>query len=165
MPKPTILDPQQTAFLQAYTNPESSTYGNAKQSALAVGYSETYADSITVQPKWLSESLGQDKMVQKAEKNLENFLDFETREPVITLVGVLKDKKGNVITKENTSLVKMKADISKFVVSKGSKGKWSEKQVVETTSKNLNVNVDVKQERFEEIIKKAEEEYLKLLDE
>ena len=71
-----ILTPQQQKFLQAYTDPKSKTWGNALQSALTAGYSEDYANNITVQmPDWLSENLGRSKLVMKAEKNLELALD------------------------------------------------------------------------------------------
>lgn len=70
------LTPQQQAFLKAYLDPKSDTWGNALQSGLKAGYSQEYSESITAQmPDWLSESLGKTKLVVKAEKNLEKALD------------------------------------------------------------------------------------------
>lgn len=70
------LNEQQTTFLKAYTDPKSPTWSNALQSALKAGYSQEYAESITAQmPNWLSENLGNMKLLQKANKNLEMALD------------------------------------------------------------------------------------------
>ena len=40
-------DPRQQLFLAKYKDPKSKTFGNAYQSAVAVGYTEDYASSIT----------------------------------------------------------------------------------------------------------------------
>lgn len=70
------LNPQQEAFLKAFLDPKSNTWGNYTQSALKVGYSKDYAENIThLMPDWLSDNIGKTKLVQKAEKNLENALD------------------------------------------------------------------------------------------
>jgi hypothetical protein len=70
------LTPQQQAFLSAYLNPKSPTWGNARQSALEAKYTQEYADNImALMPNWLSENIGKSNLVQKAEKNLENALD------------------------------------------------------------------------------------------
>ena len=57
----------------------SSDLGNALQSAVKAGYSQEYAENITsLMPDWLSESIGRRKrLLEKAEKNLENLLDSE----------------------------------------------------------------------------------------
>lgn len=70
------LKPQQQAFLKYYLDPKSETWGNAYRSALKAEYSEEYSQSITAQmPDWLSDNLGKNKMVQKAERNLDMALD------------------------------------------------------------------------------------------
>lgn len=54
MTEPKLLTPQQELFLAEYTNPKSLNFGNAKQSAIKAGYSETYAENMTGQlPDWL----------------------------------------------------------------------------------------------------------------
>lgn len=69
-------DPRQQLFLKSYLDPKSSTWGNALQSGLKAGYSQEYSESITSQmPDWLAESLGKNKIVQKAERNLDMALD------------------------------------------------------------------------------------------
>lgn len=60
------LTPQQQAFLTAYLNPKSDTWGNAKQSALKAKYSEEYSDNImSLMPDWLSENIGDRKCYRK----------------------------------------------------------------------------------------------------
>lgn len=73
-----ILSPQQEIFFAAYIDPKSPTFNNACQSALKAGYSQQYAENITGQmPDWLSESLGDRNLVQKAEKNLNKLLESD----------------------------------------------------------------------------------------
>lgn len=70
------LTPQQEAFLKAYLDPKSPTWGNAYQSALKAGYSDEYSQNITGQmPDWLSENIRRTNIVLKAERNLENALE------------------------------------------------------------------------------------------
>lgn len=69
-------NPQQQVFLESFLNPDSETWGNYRQSALKAGYSEDYADNISVQmPDWLNEALGKSRRVIKAEKNLDLALE------------------------------------------------------------------------------------------
>lgn len=71
-----VLDPKQEAFLKAFLDPKGACFGNYRQSAMKAGYSQDYADNISVEmPKWLEESLGKSRKVAKAEKNLEMALD------------------------------------------------------------------------------------------
>ena len=71
-----LLTPQQELFLASYTDPKSSTFGNALQSALKAGYTREYSESITAQlPDWLSESLGRSRIIMKAERNLDIALE------------------------------------------------------------------------------------------
>ena len=73
------LTPQQTEFLSYYLDPKSETYSNATQSSLKAGYSEEYSKNMTGQlPEWLSENISKlGKVVLKAEKNLDNFMDSD----------------------------------------------------------------------------------------
>lgn len=69
--KDIVFDPQQVQMLANYLDPQSETWGNAKQSAISAGYSEQYADNImALMPKWLSETLGQANLVQQSLINL-----------------------------------------------------------------------------------------------
>ncbi len=117
MPRKKQLDERQIKFLSFYLNPNSETYMSVRASALKSKFSESYADNLThLLPDWLSENIGKRKsMLVKAERNLDNMLDLETKQLIITMVGVLKDGKGNEIKKENPNLLRVKADVSKFV--------------------------------------------------
>jgi len=108
-----IADPRQIKFLEWYLDPKSDTFSNVKQSALRVGYSETYAENLSGQlPDWLSEKLGELQMLSKAERNLNHFLDF-TKDP------------------------KIQADITKFVAERLGKSKYSQR------NENININIPV----------------------
>jgi hypothetical protein len=114
-------DPRQSLFLQNYLNPESETFSNALQSALKAGYKKEYAESITDQmPTWLSEGLGDDYMLKKAESNLKEFLEMDTINESLT-------KSGIKVSYDDPKLKKIKADISTFVAERIGKSKWSQK--------------------------------------
>ncbi len=71
-------DPRQSLFLTSYLDPKSKTFSNALQSALAAGYSQEYAENImALLPDWLSEAIGDNELLAKAEKRLKQILDFE----------------------------------------------------------------------------------------
>lgn len=106
-----VLTPQQEAFLSYYTDPKSETFGNATQSAKKAKYSDEYAETITAQlPDWLSENLGDMKMVKKAEKRLDNTLDYE---PV--------SDEGKI----DVALLRVQTDVAKFVAERLNKNKYS----------------------------------------
>lgn len=105
----TLLTTQQEQFLLLYLSPDSPTYSNALQSALASGYSQEYAENIThLMPKWLSENIGDKELLDKALSNVKDALD-----------GKLDDHFG-------AKHIKWKAT---EMVAKGlQKGKWSERK-------------------------------------
>lgn len=113
-------DPRQSEFLKAYLDPKSATFSNARQSALKIGYSEEYADNImALLPDWLSEAIGDNELLRKAEKRLKQILDFE---PV--------DEEGRI---DNSLLANQMKAIN--LVAKGiGKAKYSER--VEQTGAN-----------------------------
>lgn len=107
-----LLTPQQELFLAYYTNPKSETFGNAKQTALKVGYSLDYAENITgLMPDWLSDNIGLLKRLKKAEKVLDETLEMDTKDPVTN--------------KTDSSLQKTKADVAKFIASTVGKSTYS----------------------------------------
>lgn len=54
-----ILTLRQSAYLRAYSNPSSPSFGNSYKSALAAGYSSQTAKNLThLKPDWLSENIG-----------------------------------------------------------------------------------------------------------
>lgn len=116
------IDPRQSVFLKYYLDPKSKTFSNAYKSALKAGYSKEYAEVIVGQmPKWLSEFLGDISLLDKAERNIKEFLEME-----ITNTGVTKDGK-EIYEYDDTGKLKVKADISKFVAERLGKMKWSQR--------------------------------------
>jgi hypothetical protein len=116
--KSDVLTPKQAAFLAAYFDPKSPTFGTARGTAKAVGYSDEYADNImALLPDWLSEHIGDMSMLHTAEENLKDFLDDKT------------DRR-------------IQADITKFVASSLGKRKYSTKTEVEQKNINYNKNMD-----------------------
>lgn len=108
------LNPQQEAFLAAYIDPKSETFGNALQSALNAGYAQEYAENIThLLPDWLSEKLGDNDLLTKAEKVLHKTLEL----PAV-------DEEGKV----DTSLLRVQTDVAKFSAERLNKAKYSTRQ-------------------------------------
>lgn len=71
-------DPRQTEFLINYLDPKSKTFSNALQSGLKAGYTEEYSKTIVSQlPDWLSDSISDSNLLNKAENRLKQILDFE----------------------------------------------------------------------------------------
>lgn len=116
-----VSDPRKAYFLAYYLDPESPTFSNAKASALQAGYEETYASNITdLMPAWFEEALTNSKaqkMLEKAERNLDKFLDLQTRVQAMGAFGPIFEK---VITKKKVKLkngkTKMKNVVEKIPV-------------------------------------------------
>lgn len=145
------LDIRQIEFLKNYLDPKSGTFGNAKQSAIKVGYSKKYADNITsLMPEWLSENIGElldDERLRKAEQNLDEFLGLNCIEDKVGVFGPIKDpetKKRIKIT--NVNKLKVKADITKFVAETIGKEKYSKKAEI---TGNLTIGDLMKQNEKE----------------
>lgn len=94
-----LLDPQQKLTWDAYTNPKSKTFGQAKASAMANGYSESYARTITTRG-WFKNRMLRMNLLGKAEKVLDKTLDTDST-----------DEKG----REKADLLRVKVDAAKFV--------------------------------------------------
>ena len=114
-------DPRQSLFLSYYLDPKSDTFSNALQSGLKAGYSQEYSENITsCLPKWLSDSLGDMKLLEKAEKVLNYTLEMDDTEAVV-VNGEEVDRK------INPSLTKIKQDTAKFVAETVGKTKYSKR--------------------------------------
>lgn len=106
-----ILKPQQIKFLEYYLDIKSESFSNACQSALRVGYAKEYAENITsIMPKWLSENIGDSKLLSKAVRNLDKFLDDEESKPI-------------------------QADITKFVAKTLGRDKFGDRLIVDNNIK------------------------------
>ncbi len=111
-----LLDPRQKLCWKLYTDPNSETFGNGLQSALKAGYDETTALGITC-ANWFREKARKLDLLDKAEKVLEETLEMETVNNVF--VG------DEVITRVDSSLVKIKQDTAKFVAERLGKRDYS----------------------------------------
>ena len=118
-------DPRQTLFLSYYLDPKSETFSVAYQSAIKAHYKKEYAESLTaLMPKWLSEIIGDNYLIKKAEGNLKDFLEMD-----ITNTGTTKS--GEIYEYDDTGKLKVKADVSKFILERLNKKKYSLKTELE----------------------------------
>lgn len=111
--------PREMKFKELYHDPESPTFNNAYQSAMQAGYSHKYSLTITSARPHLVE-LPKDrhaKMLEKAEKNIDEFLSYEEED-------IKKDK---FLGKDKH---KAKVDITKFVSERIGKDTYSTRQEV-----------------------------------
>ena len=70
-----FTDPRQALFLQLYYDNKSPTWGNAKQSAIAAGFGQEYANVITYKmPLWWSEFVRQTDIASLIEKHVSEVL-------------------------------------------------------------------------------------------
>lgn len=97
-------DPRQIDFLKFFLDKESKTFANALQSGLKAGYSQEYSENLLhLLPKWLSESIADEDIINIAEDNLREFL---------------LEKEGDQ---------RIKADMTKFALKGLAKQKYSER--------------------------------------
>ena len=109
-----LLTPQQELFLAEYTNPKSDNFGNAVQSALKAGYTETYANNITgLMPDWLFENIGDMKRLRKAEKNLDEVQNLD-----------IYNEEG----KPDAQLIDKRTKVDMFIAERLNKDKYSTRQ-------------------------------------
>ena len=92
-------DPRQKLMWDAYASPKSATFADAKNSAIAAGYSESYANVIT-QKDWFKGKIRKLNLLPKAEKVLDKALTITTT-----------DKFGH----EQADLLRVQTDVAKFV--------------------------------------------------
>lgn len=139
-----MLTPQQVQFLALYLDPKSQTFGNAYKSAKKVGYSETYAMNITdVMPEWLQSNISDMRMLNKAIKNLEEFLDLDCKEEKIGAFGPIVDPVTKKRIKEdNVGKMKIKFDTSKFVAERLDKKKFGQEKGNVVVPIQFNINQD-----------------------
>ena len=101
------LDPRQKLCWEYYISPKSETFGNAYQSAVRVGYEESYATQITVS-QWFIDKVRRLNLVSKGEKVLDETLEMDTNNHI--KVG------DEIVIKIDPALMKIKQDTAKFVL-------------------------------------------------
>ncbi len=133
------LDPRQSLFIAYYLDPKSQSFGNATESALLAGYEEEYARVVlSKMPDWLSQKVADyrsSRMLEKAERNLDEILDLPTMIPAmgafgpilqkVTVKKKVKLKNGKTVLRNTIKkvpvmayaggLLKLKNDASQFV--------------------------------------------------
>jgi phage terminase small subunit len=122
-----MMNPQRLLFKEYYCNPESETFGNARQSAIKAGFGEHYADRIMSPEQgneWVKEIIRDTQMLSKAEKVLGECLEMNTTR--VVSVGD-EDDEDVQIEQVDPQLVRIKQDTAKFVSSRLGKEKWSER--------------------------------------
>jgi len=93
IPRSIADDPRKALFLRLYFSRTSRTFGNAKQSAIQAGFSEEYADNITVlRPKWLSDFIGRQDFVSLAEDHLREVLMLPNIAQAMSAFGPVYEK-------------------------------------------------------------------------
>ena len=98
-----------------YNNPESPTFGNALQSALSAGFTESYARNICGQkPKWFIENTRHGELMDLAEEKLKHYLTIKTEEPQV---------------------MKIQQDTAKFVAANLGKERYSTRQEVRSDTR------------------------------
>ena len=97
------MDPRQKLCWDLYIDPKSETFSNGYQSALRAGYEDNTANQITVQ-EWFVGKCSLNNIAEKAEKNLNKFLESE---PI------------------NDTDKRIQADMTKFALERLNKGKYS----------------------------------------
>jgi len=106
-------NPKQDLFITNYKDITSDTFGNLYQTALKVGYNESYARSITSHaPDWLTANTQSDvNMIKGAEQHFRD---------IIELMPNYDDKLG-------IDIAKMKTDVAKYITDNLAKQKYNKK--------------------------------------
>ena len=133
-------EPRQIRFIALYLDPNSKTFSNARGSAIKAGYSVGYANSIMNKgTEWILENTSKDKytrMITKAEKNIESFLDMEEDVTV-----TIRNKEGDILEErkvKDSNIMTTKASMTKFVAERI--GKF-----------NMKADLNVKHEGLKEL--------------
>lgn len=122
-----LLDPRQKLCWEKYIDPESPTFSNGAQSAIAAGYSESFADKVLT-TDWFKGRLRRLNLKNKGEQVLEEMLNL----PLYVATGEVKGKDGVEVpfVKIDPALVKIKQDTAKFVTERLGKDDWSTRNEV-----------------------------------
>lgn len=120
-----LLDPRQLACWENFVNPESPTFGNQRQSAIAAGYTPLTADKVADQ-EWFAGRLRRMNMRAKAEKVLDEMLDMPVQRS--KREGYGENSVEVIVT--DPGLVKIKQDTAKFAAERLGKEDWANRTEV-----------------------------------
>ena len=89
--KVTVLSPRQIAYMRAYTEPISPSFGNSYQSAVYAGYSrQTAKNFMSLNRQWLSENIRQLAVIKPEElmQELAGIIQSNTEPTIIRLKAI-----------------------------------------------------------------------------
>lgn len=113
------LDPRQKLCWDLYINPKSETFSNGYRSAIKAGYEEGTALQVTTLD-WFVEKCRTLNMLDKAEKNIDKFLEMD---------------------EDTDTKLRVKSDITKFVAERVGKERYSSRS--ELTGKDGDKLIDL----------------------
>ena len=137
-------NPQKKLFWDLYLNPSSATFGNATQSAIYSGWTETDADKVS-QQGWFKNGIRREALKDKAEEELRKCLDLPS-----TITKVVK---GETYIVDEPAMIKIRQDTAKYITSTLLKKHYSTR--TENTGANggaIKHDVQISDEEFESII-------------
>jgi len=106
------------AFWRLYLDPTSPTLMNAAASARAAGFPEEQANAVT-QYKWFRRGTLKDRLLETAEKTLEDMLSLPK--------ATIKIVKGEEVLVDDPAMVKIIQDTAKFITSTLGKRDYSQR--------------------------------------
>lgn len=142
------IDPRWALFVVAYSDPKSGTFSNAMASAIAAGFSESYAKSITTHiPERVSEIVGNEKRVAKALEHVDEVLEMPIITQAMGAFGPLYEKKEIFVEKQlkngkkkkvkriekvpvmtyNTTRIKEKSKVAEITLQALKRDQWGKK--------------------------------------
>lgn len=128
-------DPRQELFIANYLDPKKDTFANALQSAITAGYDEDYSRQLVARmPTWLLDKVQDSYLIDRAEKNLKEFVEMD-----ISNTGIAKD--GTTYDFDDTQKMRIKADVTKFALEKLKRDKYGADKPKEGNTFNGNVNI------------------------
>jgi phage terminase small subunit len=137
-------NPQKKLFWELYFNPESPCFGNATESALKAGWTDSGAKEVTRQ-RWFKSGLKRTDMADQAEVVLHDSLKMTTM--ATKMVG------GVEVVVEDPQLIKIKQDTAKYVTGTLLKNVYSTKTESETKhSGEINLKKEISDEEFDKIL-------------
>lgn len=107
------LDPRRNAFIAAYMDPNSETYGRIMDSGLKAGFAPEHAKNIVARkPDWLSNAVEKLGVINQVRKNIKKHLELNTS------TKKLNKKTNEIEIKEDPKLLKIQGDMTMFVAEK-----------------------------------------------
>lgn len=160
-------DPRQALFLSLYLDPQSPTFSNVYQSAIAAKYSRDYAETLGSQaPSWFTENIRKRSFVEKAERHLEEVLDLPNIAQAMGAFGPVFEKKESFSMKRlkngkmkkvkkvekipvmvpQVAVIKQKTEVSKLVLPAHSPDVYGKKD----KGSSFIFNIQPVRERYQE---------------